>query len=121
MDNQKPAAIASYQCGLFANHGQMSGIKHGGLLANLRNVAAINWLAADQRARLAGQQTAAQAPGYRSSTEPRYSLLSQSISALIFCHVPTMLLLTWLIFSVSACQTVITALPSPILSTCTPW
>jgi len=121
MDNQKPAAIASYQCGLFANHGQMSGIKHGGLLANLRNVAAINWLAADQRARLAGQQTAAQAPGYRSSAEPRYSLLSQSISALIFCHVPTMLLLTWLIFSVSACQTVITALPSPILSTCTPW
>lgn len=77
----------------------MSGINHGGLLANLRNVAAINWLAADQRARLAGQQTAAQAPGYRSSTEPRYSLLSQSISALIFCHVPTMLLLTWLIFS----------------------
>ncbi|MGC0939213.1 hypothetical protein WKH32_04755 [Pantoea agglomerans] len=65
MDNQKPAAIASYQCGLFANHGQMSGIKHRGLLANLRNVAAINWLAADQRARLAGQQTAAQAPGYR--------------------------------------------------------
>jgi hypothetical protein len=121
MDNQKPAAVASYQCGLFANHGQMSGIKHGGLLANLRNVAAINWLAADQRARLAGQQTAAQAPGYRSSTEPRYSLLSQSISALIFCHVPTMLLLTWPIFSVSACQTVITALPSLILSTCTPW
>jgi hypothetical protein len=32
-----------------------------------------------------------------------------------------MLLLTWPIFSVSACQTVITALPSPILSICTPW
>ncbi|MBB1228824.1 MULTISPECIES: hypothetical protein [Pantoea] len=46
MDNQKPAAIASYQCGLFANHGQMSGINYSGLLANPRNVAAINWLAA---------------------------------------------------------------------------